>query len=223
MPHSTGNPHVSPQTPPNPYIYPNMDFEKLPIDQLLSEIKNQPDPKQAFENILAFAQNALPSKIWGSFSKMDLQADITDTTDWLQKTINQFPGSKGIYLGLDTLNMDEGNGTNIEIGLSTDCDPGELTDEWTYECENYGEPYLLNGLYLVSDGFENEELWSDDEREFAEYVIFLSYSGVVLREALFNLKTVDDFISIWGFHDGDMFFLVNKLNDKKAVITDAGL
>lgn len=77
-----------------------MDFEKLPIDQILSEIKNQPNPQVAFGNILAFAQDALPSKIWGTFSRMDLQADIAAATTWLQKTINEFPGSKGIYLGL---------------------------------------------------------------------------------------------------------------------------
>ena len=200
-----------------------MDFEKLPIDQILSEIKNQPDPQLAFGNILAFAQDALPSNIWGTFSRIDLQTDIAEATTWLQKTISQFPDSKGIYLGLDTLNMDEGNGSNIEVGLSTECAPAELTDEWTYDCENYGEPHLLKGLYLVSDSFENEELWSDDERQFAEYVIFLGYSGIVLREALFNLETADDFISIWGFHDGDMFFLVNKLGGKTSVITDAGL
>jgi hypothetical protein len=198
-----------------------MDFQALPIDDILLEINNQRNPIQAFKNILDFGNKAKPSKIWETFSKMDLQKDAEDATFWIQQTINKFPDTKGIYLGLDTLNMDDGNGSNVEIGLSSDCDPKVLSDEWTYDCDTYGKSHLIKGLLFVSDSFTNEERWPDDERSFSEYIVFLGYSGIVLKEALLNLKIKNDFISIWGFHDGDMFFLVNKREGKMSLIATA--
>ncbi|BAU52301.1 hypothetical protein [Mucilaginibacter gotjawali] len=197
-----------------------MDFQALPIGNILLEINNQPDPVQAFKNILNFCDIALSSKIWETFRKMDLQKDAEASTIWLQQTIDEFSNTKGIYLGLDTLNMENGSGSNVEIGLNSDCDPSILSDGWTYDCDNYGESHLIEGLWLVSDSFISEERWSDDERRFSEYTIFLGYSGLVLREALLNLKTNNDFISIWGFHDGDMFFLVNKKDGKMNLIAN---
>lgn len=196
-----------------------MDFNLLPFDKLLSELENQKDPDKAFSNIVGFGNDALPSKIWETFKDVKLEKDIQEATNWIQSTIDEFPEAKGIYLGLDTLNMDNGKGTNVEIGLSDDCDPHVFSDEWTYECENYGDSHLIGSLYSVSDSFSNEKKWSNDETSFAEYLIFLGYSGVVLREALLKVKIKNDFISIWGFHDGDMFYLVNKIGEKRNIIT----
>ena len=200
-----------------------MNFELLPIDETMQILRTESDSKIAFHKILEEANKNLPSEIWKEYEKLNIERDIEDAVLWLKKTLTQFPDSKGIYLGLDTLNMDEGNGTNVEIGLSKSCNPNEFSDDWTYDCENYGESHLIKGLYEVADTFMNSEKWTSDETSFAEYVVFLGYSGVVLKGALSKLETNNDFLSIWGFHDGDMFFLMQKANGIESIVTEIDL
>jgi len=190
------------------------------IDEVINQINDNRDPKNAFRNIIAIGKKSLLSKIWESFEVMNLEMDITDAQIWLQENLIHFPKTTGIYLGLDTLNMDSGKDSNIEIGLSYTCNPYDFSDDWTYDCDHYGSNHLINGLNLVSDSFSNRTKWSSEERSFSEYIIFLGYSGVVLREALLNITTETDFLSIWGFHDGDMFYLVNKRGINRSVVAN---
>jgi hypothetical protein len=199
-----------------------MDFEKLPIKETLSEIDNEPNPHKAFENILNFGRENLPSKIWDTFKNMNLDRDIDDATKWIKSTLNKYPDTKGIYFGLDTLNMNDGNGSNAAIGLNADCDPSSISDDYTYDCETYGESHLIRGLFEVENGF-NSELWPYDESAFTEYVIFLAYSGLVLRDALKKANIKNDFITVWGFHDGDSFFLLQKINNQIIPIAQKSL
>lgn len=199
-----------------------MDFEKLPIDETMLVLINERQPEKTFNKILDYCNERLPSMIWQEYAQMNLARDIENATNWLQTWIDTFPGATGIYLGLDTLNMDEGDGTNIEIGLSETCNPGSINSEWIYDCENYGEGHLIRSLFEVKQSF-NDEKWTDEERSFAEYMIFLGFSGVVLREALSKIKTSNNFSSVWGFHDGDMFPLINKIGDTITVVTNVNL
>lgn len=190
------------------------------INQVIDQIQNNQDPKNAFQNIIAIGRKNLPSNIWESFEVMNLEMDIANVQIWLQDNLARFPKTTGIYLGLDTLNMDYGKGSNIEIGLSDACNASEFSDDWTYECDHYGSSHLIYGLNLVSDNFTNATKWSSEERSFSEYIIFLGYSGIVLREALLNITTENDFLSIWGFHDGDMFYLVNKRGLNRYIVAN---
>jgi len=200
-----------------------MNFELLPIDETMQILRTESDSKIAFQRIIGYANKNLPSQIWKEYEKLNIERDIEEASIWLQKSIAEFPDSKGIYLGLDTLNMDEGNGTNVEIGLSKSCNPVEFSDDWTYDCEDYGESHLIKGLSEVADTFTNSEKWTYDETSFAEYIVFLAYSGIVLRGALNKLETKNDFIAIWGFHDGDMFFLMQKAQGIKSIVTEIDL
>jgi hypothetical protein len=71
------------------------------------------------------------------------------------------------------------------------------------------------------DTFVNEEKWTSYERSFAEYLIFSGYSGIVFREVLLMVEIKNDFLSIWGFHDGDSFFLVAQLLGKRKIMLEA--
>ena len=197
-----------------------MNFELLPIDETMQILRTESDSRIAFQKIIDQANKSLPSEIWKEYEKLNIERDIEDATNWLQKSLNEFPESKGIYLGLDTLNMDEGDGTNLEIGLSSSCNPNDFSDDWAYECEDYGESHLIKGLFEVADTFSDSEKWTNDETSFSEYIVFLAYSGVVLKSALDKLETKNDFLSIWGFHDGDMFFLMQKVNGIKFIVTE---
>lgn len=195
-----------------------MNFELLPIEETIQVLRTEQNPKKAFTKIIGFANEKFPSDIWNEYCKMNLKRDIDEATIWIQDTLSVFPSSKGIYFGLDTLNMNHGTRTNIEIGRSKSCNPHELSDDWSYECESYGDSHLIKGLFEVSDTFNNTERWTNEERWFAEYIIFLGYSGVILRDSLNNIKTKNDFLSIWGFHDGDMFFLIQKNQEIKSLV-----
>ncbi len=195
-----------------------MNFELIPLQKTMEVLKSEPDPEAAFQKILSFGNKSLPSSIWIHYEKMNLSTDIQEAQAWIQQSLDRHPQTSGIYLGLDTLNMNEGTGTNIEIGLSISCNPNELVDDWAYVCEHYGESHLIKGLFEVSHTFSNEQKWNREERSFAEYLIFLAYSGVVLREALFSIESDINFLSMWGFHDGDMFYLVQKMNEIKEVV-----
>jgi hypothetical protein len=159
----------------------------------------------------------LPSKIWQEFSQMPFNEDIAKSVSWIKATLNEYPGAKGIYLGLDTLNMNGGDGENIEIGLNTKCDPKVLDNEFSFDCDHYGQRHLIRGLFEVSENFDSEK-WNREESRQAEYFIFLCYSGLVLREALIQANIQNDFISLWGFHDGDMFFLMQKIGDSTLIL-----
>jgi hypothetical protein len=200
-----------------------MNWEDLPIDETRSTLRIEENPKKAFLKILDFSKQKLPSKIWDEFVNMNIERDVQETQKWLRQNLEEFPDFRGIYLGLDTLNMDNGSGSNLGIGLSNNCDPKEFSDEWAYECEYYGESHLIKSLSEVSNCFDNTEKWTDEERDFSEYIIFLGYSGIILREALKNLRITKDYISIWGFHDGDMFFLIHKIGYVESIITEIDL
>ena len=200
-----------------------MNWKDLPIDETRREIRVGVNPTKSFIKIVDYGRQKLQSKIWSEFENMNIERDIKAAEIWLNQTFKKFPGFSGIYLGLDTLNMENGKGTNVEIGLSKSCNPSIFSDEWAYECENYGESHLIKGLYEVSDCFNNENQWTTDEQNFTEYLIFLGYSGLVLKEALTNLKIENDFLSLWGFHDGDMFFLTQKIGNKNSIVTEIDL
>ncbi len=200
-----------------------MNWKDLPIDEIRSTLRMEENPKRAFLKIIDLCKQKLPSKIWDEFVNMNIERDVQETQKWLRERLEEFPNFRGIYLGLDTLNMDNGNGSNLGIGLSSHCNPKEFSDEWAYECAYYGESHLIKSLYEVSNCFENNEKWTNEERNFSEYLIFLSYSGIVLREALKNLRIIKDYISIWGFHDGDMFFLIQKIGHIESIITEIDL
>ena len=188
------------------------------LDDLLTIIKTENDTKNAFLSVIKLGENKINSKIWKGFYLMDIENDINDAKDWLHNTIISYPKMNGIYLGLDTLNMDSGNGSNVEIGLTEKCNPAILNNDWIFECEFYGESHLIKGLSDVEKYFTNENKWTYKERSFAEFLIFIGYSGIVFKEALSSLNLKNDFLSVWGFHDGDVFYLMQKFKEEKSLI-----
>jgi hypothetical protein len=199
-----------------------MNWRDLPVSETLAEIRNEPDVRKAWNNILGFGKQNLSSLIWDNCRTLSLAQDIFNTTHWMQNAVGSFPLTKGIYLGLDTLNMDKGRGHNVEVGFSFTCNPLELDDEWSYQCDYYPDPFLIEGLYHFSEIISGKKKWGKEEREFTEYLVFLGYSGLVLREALLKLNTPGNLLSVWGFHDGDMFYLLQKIGDKRVVVAREG-
>ncbi|MDO6435694.1 hypothetical protein Q4E93_34085 [Flavitalea sp. BT771] len=188
-----------------------MDFELIPFEDIRNEITLQASPELAFKNILQAAKRNYPALDWEQFSVKYMDADISAATRWIKKALGRLRDVKGIYLGLDTLNMEDGKGSNVEIGINANCDPTEISVDWAFDCDTYGDRHLIKGLYSFFANFAEPD---DQNKDLAEYVIFLGYSGLVLREALLKANIESDFISCWGFHDGDLLLLMNKIGQK---------
>lgn len=200
-------------------------MREIPIDKTLRILREEPDSIKAFKKIVKLGNDTLPSSVWNEFVSMNIIGDIEDAKEWLKIQLDSFPDYNGIYLGLDTLNMEDGEGYNIEIGLSDCCNPSIFNAEWSYECPYYGDNHLIKGLSKVSDCFppKGNLKWSDEEQSLTEYLIFLGYSGIIIRDALMRLNLKNDFLSVWGFHDGDLFFLIQRDKGKNYIVTEVDM
>ena len=98
---------------------------------------------------------------------------------------------------------------NVEIGGTSHCDPSKLTMDWAFDCEWHGQTHLIEGLRALKHVYDDEQ-WPSDVREFADYMVVLGYSGLVLGAAIARLEVPHDYLAIWGFHDGDLFYLARR-------------
>ncbi len=194
-----------------------MGFELIPFEEIRNEITLQTSPEQAFKSILQAATKNCPALDWDQFSVSYMNTDIIAATQWIKKTLKSMPDVKGIYLGLDTLNMEDGKGSNVEIGMNTNCDPTKISIDWAFDCDTYGDRHMIKGLYSFFANFSGPD---DENKDLAKYVIFLGYSGLVLREALLKASIKSDFISCWGFHDGDLLLLMNNIGQKVTFLAN---
>jgi hypothetical protein len=180
----------------------------LPVKQVLQIIRTEQDANKAWGKTLLLCQDTAPSELWDTLPKPNIETDISEATDWLTSQLRMLPEIRGIYLGLDTLNMDGGSGTNIEIGGTTACDVYEDDFEWVYSGLQYGSNHLIYGLYDFHNVYAQPQ-WKK-EYNFSDYILFLAYSGIILGQAFVRITTERILLPVWGFHDGDLFILGRK-------------
>jgi hypothetical protein len=194
---------------------------KLPIRELLAAIQSAPEPTSAWREVLSICSRSAAGAPWESLITPDINRDIKNARNWLTRQLQLMKDASGIYLGLDTLNMRGGRGKNVEIGGSVDCDPLQDSTDWLFGSARklqYGTKHLIRGLYELNESYSQDNWCVRDDkvargnyRSFAEYTLFLSYSGIVLGHACKRLSLKRTFLVIWGFHDGDMFLLGRRI------------
>ncbi len=159
----------------------------------------------------------MPEAPWDSLPTPDMARDIEAATQWLSGELAHRTDVTGVYLGLDTLNMDEGEGRNVEIGMTPECDAGKDEMDWVYAGNlRYGEGHLINGLYELQREYSGEP-W-EEAFSLCDYILFLGYSGIVLSQALMRLPSLSTFLVVWGFHDGDLLALGRKSDSAFTLI-----
>ena len=179
------------------------------IDKLIEIVRKSRDPQKAWSEIFRLCQTSQPSPMWNKLPQPDIAGDIVRARTWLMTQISQSKvRPRGIYLGLDTLNMNEGRGKNVELGFSSKADPAVLDMDWIFNCEAYGADHLISSLVGMKKLYDADE----ETSSFADYMLFLGYSGLILLAAIESAPLENDFIAIWGFHDGDMAFLVRSVD-----------
>ena len=146
--------------------------------------------------------------MWTSFHGIQPTDDAVAAATWLRAQLGVAGRQQavcGVYLGLDTLNMEGPAGTNVEIGTTAASRPAALDIDWVYELPWYGSSHLIAGLRAMHNEYARPE-WAK-LFEIAGYVLFLGYSGVVLAEAAAAVRWPRRSLLVWGFHDGDLFIL----------------
>ncbi|REJ95765.1 MAG: hypothetical protein DWQ35_05790 [Planctomycetota bacterium] len=197
-------------------------IEFTTINEILDIVRSDDMPLNGWANLVALCARVQPSEMWDSLGVPDVERDVREASDWIEQQLmkNDPEGNtRGIYLGLDTLNMDNdpehfpcmAPPENVQIGGTTNCDPAMPRMDWSYDCQWHGDEHLILGLRPLNHVYMDDR-WPESLHDFADYAIFLGYSGVVLSEALRRLKTRATFLAVWGFHDGDMFYLARKLD-----------
>lgn len=188
---------------------------ELPVEELLEIVRAGINPEKTWRSILALCNGSAPSSLWDLLPALDINADIERAARWIQVELdNKLSACTGIYLGLDTLNMRAGDGKNVETGGSALCEPSEDSSDWLSSDLAYGADHILLGLFHLRAKYSEEE-WRVGDKSvaagslfgFADYMLFLGYSGVVLGHACKLIKSNRARLFVWGFHDGDMFLL----------------
>ena len=184
----------------------------MPIHELLAILREESDAEVAWRRTLSLLRSSTPSDLWDALPPMDIQRDIEAAAAWLCVALDAVPSAPvGLYLGLDTLNMDAGNGYNVEIGWKAPLSVEDGGADWIYNGLDYGPSHLIKGLWELHASYSRPEwtaLFSS-----ADYILFLSYSGIVLRAAICSTLLPRPLLACWGFHDGDMLQL-GRLTDQ---------
>lgn len=178
------------------------------IDGLTEIVRTSPDAASGWTRLVDFCRDEHPGPLWSELPAIDPARDVSTAWKWLKDQMHRGAAPKparGVYLGLDTLNMEGGDAYNVEIGATKNCDPSKLETDWAYNCEWYGDRHLIAGLRDLKRVYEAPRY--GEASAFADYALFLGYSGLVLANAIERLAGTSPFLAAWGFHDGDLFFL----------------
>lgn len=182
---------------------------EMPIDEALKIIKDHSSPEAALTDLISLCAETLPKENWSALPKVDLARDIDEAVQWLTEQMREADQPSGICLGLDTLNMEDGDGQNIEFASSKKCDPTSDSQDWLEEDMDYGDGHLIHGLHLFHSEYTNGT-WSDEGYSLCDYILFLGYSGIVLMHAFEKISVTNPILVAWGFHDGDVLRLAYK-------------
>ena len=180
-----------------------------PLEEILEIVRRSQDAERAWNRVLSLCRRSEPSKLWNALPAPDFAKDVARATRWLNSQISTSQDTTGIYLGLDTLNMAGRKGMNVEFGSSERCDPLREEIDWVFQGLRYGDSHLIAGLRNLHKVY-SRPMWGESSISFADYVLFLGYSGIILGRALDRISTQCTFLAVWGFHDGDLFILGRK-------------
>jgi hypothetical protein len=182
---------------------------EYPVDETLAAIRANTSMPEAWTKIVNGCKASYPQLPWNSLPALNFERDVAAAINWLQVQLEDIPEACVIYLGLDTINMRDGEGTNIEFGGTANCASLRADADWLVEARLvYGDSHLILGLYELKSVYETVP-W-EIAYDLCDYIFFLGYSGIVLADAFDRLPTKRTLIPVWGFHDGDLFMLGRK-------------
>lgn len=183
-------------------------MEEIPFDEIFQIIKSTSDIESSWVDLLALCNKVQPNDLWSSLNKVNPKKDLKIAEKNFRQFIDGieiYSGPMGIYLGLDTLNMSGFSGFNVEVGFNKNANLMDKELAWVWECERNYYRFLIPGLKYMSKEYDKKKY--SDINFFAEYVLFLGYSGLIFTHMLMNSTLESDWAAAWGYHDGDIGIL----------------
>ena len=180
----------------------------IPYDDIFAVVRAGGDPQKSFDALREVGRAWMPSEVWDKVRTPKADADIWLAAAWLAEPLKENRPT-GVYFGLDTLNEQDGNGSNLEGGWTRKADPTVLAMDWAYALEGRCDRHLVDGIYKAHRAYRRFGL-SYPSSLPADYVFFFGYSGVVLAAALERLGIDWPCLFIWGFHDGGLCYLARS-------------
>jgi hypothetical protein len=177
-----------------------------PVAAVLDVVRTHSDPRTAWARIVDLCRASAPHAPWQALPTPDIERDIRMASRWIRGELGGETEPCGVYLGLDTLNMERGSGSNLEIALGAGTPEDASAGQWLFEGpKTYGSSHLIRGLYELHRVYRKRtwKPWFD----LCDYTLFLGYSGLVLAQVFDCVRDLGPLVVIWGFHDGDLFVL----------------
>ncbi len=187
-------------------------MEDIPFDEIFKIIKSTDDIESSWLELLALCNRIKPNDLWSSLDKVKPQKDLGIAQKKFRKFIEADKlvfEQVGIYLGLDTLNMDGFSGFNVEVGFNKKANLKDKEIEWVWECDGDYYKFLIPSLKYMSKEYSKRKY--SDINFFAEYVLFLGYSGLIFTHMLMSAPLESNWVAAWGYHDGDIGILCQDI------------
>lgn len=187
-------------------------MEEIPFDEIFQIIKSTSNIEDSWLELLALCNKVQPNDLWSSLNKVNPKKDLKIAEQNFHQFIDGIgtsSGPMGIYLGLDTLNMSGFSGFNVEIGFNNNANLTDKEIAWVWECERNYYRFLIPGLKYMSKEYDKKKY--SVINFFAEYVLFLGYSGLIFTHMLMNSTLESDWAAAWGYHDGDIGILCKDI------------
>ena len=105
-----------------------------PTDSILKVVRTAPDATAGWKRLRSLCRRHWPSPLWSNFRGVRPAEDAAAAATWLRAQLGAAGRQqtvRGVYLGLDTLNMEGPHGANVEIGASDASQPDSLDIDWT--------------------------------------------------------------------------------------------
>lgn len=189
----------------------------LPISQTLQIVASHQNPIQGWSDIVSVCRANCPPMPWHTLPNPEIERDIHTATTWLSEETELLSGATGVYLGLDTLNMEDGDGRNVELGVSNACDTNRDDIDWVDDLLEPRSSHLIRGLQTLHQVYAQEH-WRN-AFDICDYIFFLGYSGIVFSGAFAKFSPRRTMLVVWGFHDGDLFVLGRRTTDAFTRLT----
>lgn len=141
-----------------------------------------------------------------SLPEPSFEKDLQAMDQWLLQQLNaaDTPQPGGIYFGLgETLDARGKVYVTIEIAMSEAVDSTVLNSDWITRCSWYGRPTRIEGTGGPMTCIHQSGRQMGD----AHYIVPLGYAGLLLSASLARIRLRRPALVMWGFHDGDMFYL----------------
>jgi hypothetical protein len=183
------------------------------IEEVRAVVRAGGDESAAFGALREIWLKHLPRRKWGKIQLPALfHTDVLEASKWINDVVLPYRPSN-VYVALDTLNEQDGQGKNVATGMTRAVDPNAAVDNWDPSWEGPRERHLVWGLFELHQRYLKWGL-EYPASVLADYVMFMGYSGLVYVAAIERSSLKLDCRFVWGFGEGGPYPLVRTSPDR---------